>query len=338
MAEPNRRRWTFTHYGSDGFRSISLEKDLQTAKLLVDDGRCREGLELLDNSDFMQVIRVCESPGMLESFDDADQKYYAVFCHTRASILTRMGKDAEAAEWYQRAINARPNDAEPWSDKAGCHYRLGQYELAIECARSATKASDRDELAWQWWAEALRAIGDDVQALDVLDRGLKVIKNSGRLLTDKASLIAGKGCFQEAVELTEIVLRNNPNNAAVWFNQGVYLCMLGNYKKALEAFRHAIELAPAEGFYWQQFGITLAVLGQPEAEEALKEALRLLPGDEAATMVLSAFYGARGEPKKSLPYIERALLVNPASKELLNLKEEMLRQIYNSVGSKLHRS
>jgi tetratricopeptide (TPR) repeat protein len=277
----------------------------------------------------MQIVRICDSPSMLESLDDFDRQYYAVFCHARASILTYMGKDAEAAEWYQRTINAKPNDAEPWSDKAGCHYRLGQYELAIECARKAAEANPQDELAWRWWVKALRAMGDDTQAFKIVDNGLKAITNSGNLLLSKASLLAGRGHFAEAVEITEQVLKSSPNDAAAWYNRGVYLGMLGNHEKALDAFRRATELAPTDEIYWRELAIMLAVLDRPEAETALQEALRLLPGDENATMVLSSLYRARGEPQKSLPYIERALLADPNSEALLDLKEEVIRQLNN---------
>lgn len=84
--------------------------------------RAAEGLAELDRADWQMVESVFEA--------EALDRYY------RAELLTRLGRDAEAADWY-RTIAERATYELVYV--AAANWRLGQiYERAGDRARAAT--------------------------------------------------------------------------------------------------------------------------------------------------------------------------------------------------------
>ncbi len=130
------------------------------------------------------------------------------------------------------------------------------------------------------------------------------------------SLLRG-GELQKAVPLLEALLAANPDDADVLYNLGMALSDLGRLSEAkrfliralevdpqnvnamvalgvaqhrdsdadaaLGTLQRAIELDPVSGYAHRNLGATLASLGRDEeAEEHLREAVRLLPEDQGA--------------------------------------------------------
>jgi tetratricopeptide (TPR) repeat protein len=316
MAHPNRRRWTMITADDTGIIDISQVSDVTSAIMVAEAGRYQDALNLLDQ---------------LDSYDRPD------LCHARASILTHLGRDSEAVGWYQRTIDAVPLRPEPWADKAGCHYRLQQYGEAILCAEQAVKLLPEDEIAWLWMAKAYHALGQNKVALGTVDRAPQKVKQSVHILLEKASLLAeasmagDERSLTAAIQLTKEVIKQNPDCDAAWYNQGVYFGMCGEYQKALEAFHQAKNHCPDDktGDIWREIGVTYLLLDPscPDAEMALKEALKRIPGDEVATLNLGVFYLLKNDIQKVLKLLDRALHLNPFSEPLRDLREKVAQQM-----------
>ena len=333
MKKPNRRRWTQIRVNFNGVsfeaHDVSFENDIKRIFSLIECGNYNEALDFLDDLPIMDDIRSCNTFNDYELIERLYPHKYPELCHMRASILTRLERDFEAIEWYQKAINADPNAAEPLADKAGCHYRLGDFNAAFECSKKAVAISANDPLAWEWMASSLRANGQNEQAINALNLGINSTERHPSLLLAKASILAEENYFKEALQLTEEVLSQNPDNETALYNSGLYLCIDGRPKDALEQFLKCLKLnkEAARGYIWREIGVTLAVLNKSDAEDALLKALDYFPGDETITKVLCAYYLRKGEPQKTKIYLNRALQINPQSEELTSLKNEVLRQV-----------
>jgi tetratricopeptide (TPR) repeat protein len=303
---PNRRRFFELRCDFQGGRDLSLDNDLATVMSLAQAGRHIEALAYLDG---------------LNRYSRPDM------WHMRGSILTQMGKDEEAIKAYRKAIRGARR-AEPWADIAGCYYRTGEYKRCLACARKATSISGTDALGWDWMAVALQALGRADQALEILNSGLEQSRGDTRLLRRKASILAHCGYAYDAVPLVEEVVAKEPTNSAAWHSLGLYRndCYLRSgdrhmLDKAVEAYRQACDLSPDSADSWRLLGLTLALVGSTEAEPVLVRALEKSPGDEEATIVLSALYLRDDRLGEALALLERALRIHPDSKKLLRARD-----------------
>ena len=75
----------------------------------------------------------------------------------------------------------------------------------------------------------------------------------------------------------------DPKYADPWNMMGYFYNTLGNYSKAIECFKKAIELAPKFANPWKHMGTAYYQLGNyAKAVECFKRAIQLNPGYEAA--------------------------------------------------------
>ncbi len=109
------------------------------------------------------------------------------------------------------------------------------------------------------------------------------------------------------------------------YRRGVHEYKAGNYWQAVDAFRWATRLNPAEPKYWSRLSLALTRLpGRlKQAEEALREAIRLDPfnGDHQAR--LGWIYLKAGLKKRASTQFEKALKFDPGNEEALKGLREL---------------
>lgn len=85
--------------------------------------------------------------------------------------------------------------------------------------------------------------------------------------------------FAEAAHLCRAIVEAQPAVHAAWRLRGLAAYSLGNLDEAAECLTRALELAPQEAEYHDNFGIIRAAQGRfEEAEHASRRALRMAPG------------------------------------------------------------
>lgn len=93
----------------------------------------------------------------------------------------------------------------------------------------------------------------------------------------------------------------------------------GDWEKAINEFRLAIELYPGLADAYFNLGESYKQIGQTDkAIESFKRAVELNPRDWQSSQMISAIYFEKGDYQKSLEYIEKALKINPGDKILQN--------------------
>jgi tetratricopeptide (TPR) repeat protein len=122
--------------------------------------------------------------------------------------IARLGKDTEALEFYDRALEIDSAYGSAWFNKGKALFRLGMKKKALECFRKATKYSPENKSAWN--------------NLGVTLRQLKRYKESIK-------------CYNKALKIYS-------EYPWAWHNKGVALMELKRYKQAMQCFDRALQI------------------------------------------------------------------------------------------------
>lgn len=82
-------------------------------------------------------------------------------------------------------------------------------------------------------------------------------------------------------------MKRNPAFDRAWYNLGLLLAQSGRHSEAVEALRHAMNLAPAEADYSYALATVLLQAGDQEgARAAAQRVLNLAPNHSGARQIL----------------------------------------------------
>jgi len=99
-------------------------------------------------------------------------------------------------------------------------------------------------------------------------------------LIRQATGLAEMGMHKETLALLRTAIRQDSNNANLWYNLGVTLTTLGNYRDSVNAFGQAADIDPRFMDAWFNKGMALAHLDKNiEALMAFERVLRIDPHD-----------------------------------------------------------
>jgi tetratricopeptide (TPR) repeat protein len=126
----------------------------------------------------------------------------------RGFDLAKHGKNKEAIEAFEKALEMNPKDVEGWLGKGIAHAALDQHRQALECYEYIFRISPDYGEAWFHRAVSLAKLGRHDQAI---------------LCYDKA-------------------LHQMQNDAWVWFRRGMSLEATGEYRQAVDSYDKALSL------------------------------------------------------------------------------------------------
>jgi len=113
------------------------------------------------------------------------------------------------------------------------------------------------------------------------------------------------GQFDEALQLLQPELEQQPRNPQLWALRGIALSGKGNKKEALGAFRHALSISPdylpaLEGAAQIEYDS-----GGNGAAPLLEHILKLHPGDPTGSAMLAVLDYRRGDCAAAIPHFEQ---------------------------------
>ena len=137
----------------------------------------------------------------------------------------------------------------------------------------------------------------------------------------------GVGDFEGGRDIWLYAKNLDPANSLAWGNLGdLYANFLNEPEKAIECFKHAIELDPldinyrlglAEVYRWRLAGKEYLY------EQTILEALSAIPNEPNLTLALAAYYKEMGQIDKAIAYYEKVLKLVPDSQEVKQELEEL---------------
>jgi superkiller protein 3 len=175
----------------------------------------------------------------------------------RFERLFATGIDSFEAHYYAaRALGG----SKRWRDAAV------QYEAAIQKLPAYTAA-------YVGLVEAHLAAGNALQALDAVQRGIKVSPEDPRLIELEGDLARRRGEAGAAVQAYQRVAALAPQDGLIRVKLGELYRDVGRTEEAIGVLREAVNLDPGVASYWNSLGMVLGGSGDlADAESAFREA------------------------------------------------------------------
>ena len=273
---------------------------------------------------------------------------------SKGNALKKLGRYAEAMEYYDKALEIDPKHALAWHNKGDALYALGRYEEAVDCYDRALEIDPNLAPAWAGKVDALRKLGRYEEALKCLEKvremdqkDAETWNNRGNVLRKLAryeeasaanSEMATKliregvalsmmGMHDEALNYFEKVLEIDPDYVAAWYNKGSVANKLGRYEEAIKCYDKALEIEPNYKLAIKSMKIVERKVEQ--VEKIAKEAISLL--DSLRNMKKDV--EKLGLPLPDFSEIEKAISEGRydfAIKEARKLREEIESEIEKS--------
>ena len=269
------------------------------------------------------------------------------------SLLVRRGLDrhragrlAEAAQWYQRAHEEDPGDADAVAllsvlarragqpeaavrlamlaaeqrpeaiglqlNLAEAHLRAGRTEACAACCRRLLREHPECGAAWRRLGEAEAARGNEDEAQRAWEQAIACGDGSGRAERSLGHLLARRGQLGAAAQTYRAGLEKAPRDATLHFALGAVLAASGERREAKAAYRAALRLRSG-------YPEALLNLGNLEYNEGAwmqaalcyRKALAAKPNYAKAWCNLGNALQMLGSPQAAAECYERILAVAP---------------------------
>ena len=193
-------------------------------------------------------------------------------CDFDKSLLDEPNKNSQGIE-LRKAVQAY---LEAQFDPRTTTVQVTSSEIIL---RKSETAGDDDILA--------RAIenlnqGDYAKGTSLLETALLFSPDSPEILYNLGMALSDLGRLDEAKELLQKLVKNEPKNARAWLALGVCFARLNEQTPALESFSHAHSLDDQDFYTLKTLGSYMAEVGDDltQANSLLEKAIRLMPNDQ----------------------------------------------------------
>jgi len=250
------------------------------------------------------------------AYDRAAEQYQAILrefpSSTEARLglgrdLARIGRCKEAANALIPLPPSSESQGETETMIGVCYFRAGRFALAISYLEQATKLAPEDTEARIFLSRAYASLGRNKQAIDILKAGLARNPNDADLL-----YWIGRHYNELAEQTYQSMVRRSSDHYLVHEFEGDQFRLKQEYDKALDAYGKALKAAPdAPGVHFKLGEIYWRLLRFDEAKRELETELRANPFHAQANFELGDVEIREGNIKEGIPYVERALELDP---------------------------
>lgn len=196
----------------------------------------------------------------LMAMDDAHGADMAYANHLRYSTRDPQLLAAAQALHEQRVPQAEallrehlkraPTDVAAIRMLAELAMRLGRNEDAENLLARCLELSPSFHAARQNYALVLHRSNKPVQALEQIEKLLAHEADNPGYLNLKAVVLCRIGDYEPALALYQRILKVYSRHASIWMSYGHALKTAGHQDRAIEAYRHSLQLEPAFGEVW----------------------------------------------------------------------------------------
>jgi tetratricopeptide (TPR) repeat protein len=197
--------------------------------------------------------------------------------------------------------------------------RLGQRQLQtnnLAQARAdfetAVKQAPADAFLHENYANFLEATGDLPRALAEYLKIVELLPHDFYGCLQAGRLCSQMGRLAEAKPLLKRACQTRPTLPEPWFELGVTLANETNYSEALDCFKHAAQVRPAEGSYVTYQARMLVKLNRhPEAIRAYRDAIKINGTDWNTHFELAGELAAANAAVAAGQEYEEVIRLNP---------------------------
>ncbi|HEU4824266.1 MAG TPA: tetratricopeptide repeat protein [Nitrososphaeraceae archaeon] len=248
---------------------------------------------------------------------------YAFAFNNIGSALREIGKEEEAIQCYEKALEMIPNFAYAWNGKGLALDVLARYEEAIQCYEKALEIDPNYAPAWNNKGLTFEHLGRYEESIKYFDKALKIDPNNATAWNNKGYALDSLRKEEKAIKYFDKALEIDPNHAPAWNNKGYALLKLSRYEEAIQCHDKALEIDPNYAYAWKNKGNSLYLLGK--YEEAIKyfdKALEIDPNNPYAWYIRSLVKAKKGNTEKSLVDLKKAIEIDKSIIHLIKQEKD----------------
>jgi tetratricopeptide (TPR) repeat protein/serine/threonine protein kinase len=244
---------------------------------------------------------------------------YVEAWNNRGTTYASLGQQKKAIADFTKAINLKPDHARAWSNRGLAHRNLDQrekafadYARAIKLQPTLAEARYNRGLTHQDLRQLDKAIANYDEALRLNPDFVEAWNNRGLAYRQQGQL-------EKAVADYSKALKVKPNHVRAWNNRGFAYLKLGQHDRAIADFAKVVELTPASPaalnrLAWLLVTCPDAKLRDPRrAVEAAKKAVALAPRQADYWTTLGVSYYRAENWKASIEALEKAITLQKNS-------------------------
>lgn len=262
-----------------------------------------ESLDRIPNGELYLAIAQTEDDSNLaagaEQLKNAIHKIKpagAEFYFAMGAADSKLGRNAEAIQWYEEALRRRPDDEQALRALALTCETMGDLPRAAEVGEQAANRAHPDTMALADLGSVYLKLSRLDDAKRVLEQALKIDPN-----LPNATLLLGMVWMREgdtagAESQYRAAINMQPDLAEPHNNLAGILARRGSYAEAVYEFEKAIQDDPANAQIRQNYSVLLAHTGAlSQAAVEAREAVRLEPKSAKPHVVLGDIYSKRDD-------------------------------------------
>lgn len=216
-------------------------------------------------------------------------------------------KNKEAAELFEKALQAQPNDAKALQALGETLLALSEFEQASKVLQKALAVNPGDAKTYANLGYALLNQGKSAEAAEALGTAIELDPESAVYHSDLAVCLARLNREAEAIQEFRRAIELDPHSANAHYKLANTLVSVGELSEAVAEYREVIRIAPAQHYVHFNLGTVLHRLGNlEEAINEFHEEIRHNPKFADAYVRLAMLYREKGEYNLSRDVVERA--------------------------------
>ncbi|MGB3514347.1 MAG: tetratricopeptide repeat protein [Microcoleaceae cyanobacterium] len=228
------------------------------------------------------------------------------------NALQAMGKLEEALDWYNRALEIKPDFVEVYANLGTIFAQQKQWEKAISYYRKAISVKPEFAGAYRNLGKIYTQVNQLVAAAECLEQALKIEPGKataeeylslGNTFSENEKLDQAVACYKKAIQL-------NPQLVEASYKLGEIFIQNGQWGEAITYYQRVISANPNSGAAYQKLGD--ALLQQEQIESALQnyqKAQQLEPNNTEVKGKIGEIYYKTGESLQAEGKIEEAIKV-----------------------------
>lgn len=196
----------------------------------------------------------------------------------KGAYLASLGRYESAITEFNRLKKKRPNDPNLLRALILAQTRIANYKDALINAKHLHQLSPNNKQWAMLYGNNLEATGDADGAISVYQNILKSDGHFAPALNNLAVLFSQQGRLQEAAELAEKAVEQQPKSGNIKDTLGWIYYQQGAYQKALPLLREAANTNVNSAEIHYHLGAVLSALGKKsDAKKVLENALKAEP-------------------------------------------------------------
>ena len=236
-------------------------------------------------------------------------------------VWSRIGDMDQAISFYKKGLDIHSGNASIYNNLGNTYLIMGRLDDALHNYKKALEINPGFVEAKYNICLIKEKTGSSGDALDCYTRLIEK-DNHVEAMNNAGNILVGKGNFDKAMELFKRALDIKPDYIDVLYNLGAVYLEKKEYGKALGYFERVLSQKSDDPGALNSIGIITHATGDIEkAAKYLEKAAILVPDDAGIHFNLGIVLVKKGDMKRALFHLKKTLKIDPGNKiaaEILN--------------------